>query len=466
MILSVAENNNLIDSLLDAFPSGSYALAGLLRLMDVVESSAVPTAAVQCIAQPRMLINPGFVKDHAETPEKLLMLVMHELHHVLLGHTTLFPRLTLTQNFVFDAVINGLICRMFREPSHTAFLTDYYQDDRFPECLLRPPAGWHPEQNSDEFGPVPGLDTLQPAARDRAREIHAALYSEGGASYHEVYQLLPDLLDRSDPENRLAVPLLGGHGANDEHQALERVSPMMFDLVRETVEQWPQPPDPIKGRSLADLLRSSTVAPRRHLTRQKILQNLIRKVAGPQGRGRMRQVGQCDVAAHVAIPHFSRRSSVLQSLGVPVLLHEAPVAWRRTVYGSERVHVYLDVSGSMDVVLQALYGAVLDCEQLLWPRIHLFSTKIVDVTPAQLSSGRCCTTGGTSIEVVAEHLACQKIKRALIITDGWVGRPAGQHHQTLQDTHLAVAYLGNSINQRDLADVVKHSALLESGESS
>jgi hypothetical protein len=38
----------------------------------------------------------------APTPEKLLMLIMHELHHVLLGHTRLFPRLTQIDNLVFD----------------------------------------------------------------------------------------------------------------------------------------------------------------------------------------------------------------------------------------------------------------------------------------------------------------------------------------------------------------------------
>ena len=114
----------ITDRILDTFPSGSYALTALLRLLDIVESPAVPTAAVECRVQPRMLINPDFVKRHAASPEKLLMLVMHELHHVLLGHTTLFPRLTRVDNFIFDAVINGLLCRMFPDPQYTAFFTD------------------------------------------------------------------------------------------------------------------------------------------------------------------------------------------------------------------------------------------------------------------------------------------------------------------------------------------------------
>ncbi|MBM3276001.1 MAG: hypothetical protein FJZ00_12675, partial [Candidatus Sericytochromatia bacterium] len=114
----------LAERILDAFPSGSYALSALLRLLDIVESRSIPTAAVECLAQPRLLINPDFVAKHAQTPEKLLLLVMHELHHVLLGHTTLFPTVTPSQNFVFDTVINGVISRMFPDPEYTSFLTD------------------------------------------------------------------------------------------------------------------------------------------------------------------------------------------------------------------------------------------------------------------------------------------------------------------------------------------------------
>jgi hypothetical protein len=119
---------------LDAFPSGSYAVAGLLRLRDIVETTDVPTAAVECKAQPRMLINPKFVEQHAATSEKLLMLVMHELHHVLLGHTTLFPRITPVQNFIFDAVINGVVSRMFPGPEYTAFFTDFFDAAYFTEA--------------------------------------------------------------------------------------------------------------------------------------------------------------------------------------------------------------------------------------------------------------------------------------------------------------------------------------------
>jgi predicted metal-dependent peptidase len=82
---------NLKEQIFDCLPAGRYALSGLIRLLDVVETEAVPTAAVECVKTPRLLVNPKFVAEHANTPEKLMMLVLHEVHHVLLGHTKRIP---------------------------------------------------------------------------------------------------------------------------------------------------------------------------------------------------------------------------------------------------------------------------------------------------------------------------------------------------------------------------------------
>ncbi len=460
--LPIDPSQALADSILDAFPSGSYALSALLRLLDIVATDRVPTAAVECRAQPRLLINPAFVAEHAPTPEKLLMLVMHELHHVLLGHTTLFPRVTPTQNLVFDAVINGLVCRMFPEPACTGFFSDFYRDDRFPECLLRPPCGW-PEAG---FARSPGLQAVDPAWREHAAEIHQALYSEAGASYDEVYEILPRLLRHVTGDGVQQVRLLGGHeGDGSQHQDLDRASPLVFDLVRSLVEQWPQPPDPIRGRSMADVLQQQTAVPLRAQSPRATLRALIAKVAGQRGASRLRRSRVGTLAVQSPVPALSRRSAVLQALGVPSLLHAAEIPWRRPRHGGALVHIYLDVSGSMNQVLGPLYGAALDCQALLHPRIHLFSTRVVDITPAQLRAGVCKTTGGTSIDVVAEHMESHRVRRALIVTDGWVGTPTGSHRKTLLDAHLAVAYLGPQTHPSDLAGVTRHSALISTGDA-
>jgi hypothetical protein len=468
--------NNLAERILNAFPSGSYSLSAFLRLLDIVETDAIPTAAVECRIQPRLLINPTFVRQHAATPEKLLMLVMHELHHVLLGHTTLFPRLTPVQNFVFDAVINGIVCRMFPRAEYIAFFKDYYSGESFPGCLLAPPPGWP----GAKLRVAPGVLELPARRRIRVQQVHEALYSESGASYEEVYELLPKLLaeprakgqctagqSHPSPDDLVRdVPLLGGHGEDPlRASGLELRSPVLFDIVRSVVEEWPQPPDPIRGRSLADVLKASTVSARPEPSNRARLRKLIRKIAGLDGSSHLRQVREDHFEAPTPIPTLARRSLVLRALGHEPLLHPGVAAFRRRVPAGERVHVYLDVSGSMDRVLGALYAAIVDCAGLVVPTVHLYSTKIADITLAQLRAGHCKTTGGTGIGCVAEHMASHRVTRALLVTDGWVGRPLGQHHATLAKARLAVAYLGDSLNQTDLEAVARHTCILSKGAS-
>jgi hypothetical protein len=94
---------------------------------------------------------------------------------------------------------------------------------------------------------------------------------------------------------------------------------------------------------------------------------------------------------------------VLRALDTPQLFYRAESA------GSVRercdpAHVYVDVSGSIADLKGALYGAVLDCRNVVHPAVHLFSTVVHDVSFGGLRNGDCRTTGGTSIECVASHI--------------------------------------------------------------
>lgn len=449
----------LTDRILDAFPNGNYALTALLRLTDIVETDAVPTAAVECKLQPRLLINPAFVATHAHTQQKLLMLVMHELHHVLLGHTTLFPRVTKAQNFVFDAVINGVISRMFPRVEFLAFLRDYYGASMFPHCLLAPPPGWPDNPRMPE-----GLRCLPTELSAQAWNVHQALYSAAGASYAEVYELLPKLLLQCGAQSIDAlidrVPLLGDHSGDGLSSGLEHGSPLMFDIVRSIVEQWPQPPDPIRGRSLAKVLRQVAVVPQPVPSNRQQLRRLILKVAEASRVGCVRKLCSDPIEAPTPIPSLARRSLVLRALGYEPLLHPGAVPTRRRAATGGRVHVYLDVSGSMKTALRSLYGAILDCRDQVERTVHLFSDAIADVPLAELRTGKCKTTGGTNIACVAEHMAKHRITRALIVTDGWVGEPKGEHRNTLAKAHVAVAFLGAGINENDLRAVARHTCIL------
>jgi hypothetical protein len=443
----------IAERVLGSFPSGSYALHALLQVLEVVESEGVETAATECRIQPRMLINPRFVAKHAETSEKLLMLVMHELHHVLLGHTRLFPRLTRVDNLVFDAVINALLCRMLPAPEHTKFFTDYYDDRSFPACLLRPPARWSPGDEAPGCPPA-----LEAPSMGRARRVYRQLYSELGASYHDLY----DVLRRHVSEEQArAVPLLGGHGG-EQGQPIEEVdlregSPVLFGAVRRIVEDWPQPPDPIAGRSIEELTRVERLSPATSASNRQLLRSLLRKVAGLDGHSSSRRAWREDTrAVETPIPGFQRRSLVLRAMGAQPLLHQASSPVRRWLPAGERVHVYLDVSGSIGGLKGALCGAVLDCAAFVHPQAHLFSTVVADVSLDGLRRGDCPTTDGTNISCVATHMKANRVRRAVIITDGFVGALAGEHRSTLHDAVVGVALTPGPTTRNDLLSVTNH----------
>lgn len=460
---------------LDCFPSGTYSLTGLLRLVEIVESDRVPSAAVECLAQPRMLVNPEFVRRHAETPEKLLMLVMHELHHVLLGHTRLFQTVTPRDNFVFDCVINAMISRMFPSAEHVRFLTDFYSDEKFPECLLRPPVDHDWRRRVP-----PAIEKLPEGRREHVGMLYSGLYSEAGVSYDEIRDALASALD---DETVLGIPLIGGHGPEEtpttpsavgtddpesggngeqraEIETAGPLSPILSELLAEITEEWP---DSAKGRSWAELLKQTATHPRSHPGNRTILRRLLARLASRRSGGRIRMIASAPWSPPTPIPGKSRSAAVLCALGVQPVFYPGQAEHRRRIPVGDRVHVYVDVSGSMNGVINAVYGAVDDCRAWVHPVVHAFSNTVHDLSLRQIRSGEIQTTGGTDIECVAEHMATHRILRACIITDGCVGWPQGAHLETLRRVRFGVALVGEDATQDNLADLAERIVTLSAG---
>jgi hypothetical protein len=278
------------------------------------------------------------------------------------------------------------------------------------------------------------------------------------ATYHDIFDALRGHLTESMVQG---VVLIGDH---DEEGSIaghfEARSPMLIGAVRQIVERWPQPPEPIAGRSLADLLKEERIGTERKPSNAKILAGLFRRIAVAGGCGRqVSWIGEASSEVATPMPAFDRRSIVLEALGVPNLLHRAQIRHRNRI-ASEPVHVYVDVSGSIGDLKAALYGALLDCRDYVHPCAHLFSTKVADVTFAQLRAGVCKSTGGTSIDCVAGHMQRNRVKRAVLLTDGYVGRPAGIHRSTLNQAVLGVALTPGGSRKDDLAGVTNHWAQL------
>ncbi|MCY2958533.1 MAG: hypothetical protein NTY35_00040 [Planctomycetota bacterium] len=465
--------------ILDALPAGGYQMDRFFQLLDLEVSREVQSAAVLCGDRPKLLLNPDFVARFCTTDEHLFLLVMHELMHVVLGHTRLFRRPTMAHNVAFDAVINAMLCRQFPGADYVGFFQAINDWEDFPGRLLRPAPGWPASPAA-----------LPEGAREAERTLHARLYGSEAkdVTYHEIFELLaaalreaeaareaeeeaelrprtrvvrgggasgPEGADDADdagddgatgdgrggtgaprPEQsarRVAAEptLLGSHGP-DEHDAAD--DPTLRDVLRRTIAEWPAPFREIgrdRGTPAQELELSSRERAEREL--ELAIERLFQR-AGLQeahsARTHRREVRVGTVEFGTVVPQLrDRRARLRSSLsGTPAVFYEgqrsAPRVLTRPIC---RAFVYLDVSGSMDAVLPRLLASLRRPVREGAARLFAFSTIVDEVNPRSLDTARAKSTSGTDVNCVLAHVLevppRKSPKRIVLLTDGFVGTP-------------------------------------------
>jgi hypothetical protein len=345
-------------------------------------------------------INPDLVEAHCRTDEHLFLLVMHELHHVLLGHTRLFPRSTPLHNLAFDAVINALLCLRFPEPAYTSFFSGLYGTSEGSARLLAPPST-----------AVTGDATLD--------ALHESIYTNGGITAQEIFETI----QRVAPPPPSGLLLLGSHGEDVDSWGTDSAAAGdVIVAIREIVERWPRPRDVRLGRSLSDLMDAHSIEP---ATPERAVRTVVSRAlcAAATRPGGPRVPTEATVDAQVVLPTLQdRRATVARALARNPLLYRRPIPDSRGKAG-RRAPVYLDVSGSMDAYLALLYGALRSLRAHVAPEVHVFSTVVRTVPLEALCRGRVESTGGTDIHCVLEHALGTGASRVLVVTDGYVGSP-------------------------------------------
>ena len=449
--------NALPDRVWGCVPVTGQAFAALLSLLDIEASEAIPSACVTTGERSRMLLNPRFVETHCRTDEHLSMLVLHELHHVVLGHTRLYPRVTPAQNWAFDCLINAQLCRLFPHPRYTTFFTQFTDAAVGPGRLLAPPQGWE-RHLPDAIAAQRRREAV--LADPRLGDAHWRLYDDDSITTEELYRLLHSVAtspgegdDARTPDGALpgaesspgeaprggaqrgSEPdwtLLGNH-ESDEADALH---PDALREVREIVARWPMV-ERRSGRDQGRLLERTevTLGQRRNAAVRALRRGLALAAQrtgekGPQrlARGAMDTVEPVDSGR-------DRKAAVVRMLGGEPLLH-AGSALARIPAPQDRVRVYLDLSGSMDGVLEPLYAALAQVLDQVELRVHGFSTQIGTLTRAELRRGVRLSDGGTGIDAVTGHLLEGRVRAAVIVTDGWVGRIPDDHLHRLRQRRV------------------------------
>ncbi len=444
----------LADLIYDAIPITQLAFLKLLGLLEIELTDEVRTACVTVGTRSRLLLNPGFVEKMCPDDQDLVMLVLHELNHVLLGHTRIYETPTPARNFVFDAVINAHLCRSMPSPECTALFRRLYRADVFPEAILRPPENWRA-----------GQETW--ALTGAALEAHQALYGvrsrrkrgDPAATYAELFELLEKAVQEGAPGLPGAEGqgggldfdqsrLLGNHGdrtggpgggQDADRDADLEADPDVLAAVRQIVAQWPaletcsgrdQGVDPSEFRLTPGQARAQAV----RIIRAALIR-VADRAAGADG-----PLLPSAAMAPGVLPYRTRpdrRAEVRAAFGVTQLLYGTRILTTATDRLS-RVHLYLDVSGSMNQVLPLIYGALLPLQDRIHEKVHLFSTGVRDVTSARLASGAVLTDGGTDIACVTGHLIDHGVRRAVIITDGFVGPIPPGHLAQLRKRRVAL----------------------------
>ena len=454
---------NLRFKIAENLPRNSIAVRALLSIVSIEETTATATACVTLGQNPRLLINPDFVNQHANTAIKLQTLIGHELLHVALGHTRRYATCTALDNIVFDCLINAMLAKSDPTPERTALFRDFYAEDKFPECFLRPPDVWHP---SVRVRLPKALKSSRIAGLPFVRDVYQRLWSDVGVSGGEIRSaILLGMAERhATPELAIeAVPLLGEHEAGEDSPASGELAQHVTDLLSDEFSKKMSG----RGTTLHDffpLQQSVTTVQRIGAKVKRQLCDLVTFLAYGSGSAKIRS-NDADQQTHLTpIPHKDRRAIVQRLMGGQPMLYAAP-SIAPAMRASERIHVYLDVSGSMDDVIAALYGAMRECEQWMHHKVHLFSTQVTDISFRQLKAGVRISTGGTNIECVARHIQINRVQRALLITDGYVGEPSENAKSTFYGMSLVVGLAGSYTTKTDLGDVAKKYQTLGHGLS-
>lgn len=452
-IPSAENGHQLAARLVGCLPAASVEMETLCRLAGVRISSAVPTAAVECVHRPHLLINPDFAEKYCQRDEHLFLLVMHELWHIILAHTRLYPRVTPAHNIAFDAIINAGLARQYGQPEFRGFFDVLNPADKFPHVLLRPPEGWPANPQYADVGPA------------GTRAILQRLYPPSGARgvlmpfYDEILQLLRQYAEENGWVWVDGEPfLLGDHtGLDGETKAF--ADPLMGELIRRLAEKLPpQPGQRGMGGARRDQAEDIAAATERA---RRVFSYILLRCLGPRAGGQRRRSKMpiSTLAGTGVLPNpRDRLMSARRQLGVPGTIWNQPGMVRaRVPEKPSKAHVYLDVSGSMADILPHLLGLVLPYVARGQVDVFQFSTLVEPLPFAQLQQGYLQTTGGTDINCVLEHaLAVQPvIHRALLLTDGATGTPADELAGRVRDRnlHLYVVLPAESPWEDDLRDI-------------
>jgi len=398
------ENELIKRRILSILDVATLQMNEFLTLLDVKYTTTITdTACVTCDTHPILYINKAFIDEYCQTDEHLFMLIMHELYHLILGHTKLFKTITKVDNIVFDAVINSILCKSFDNPRYTSFFTSINRDDKFPSCLLRPIGENTPDKYKDTLNILYGCNTI---------------------TYYELYKLVLENCDFKMDINGYC--LLGSHSESNYS------NPIINDLVSKLTKGWPN-----------SMIRTGVSSGKEKETYKYELSNInpkkannlkyiLKRMGLDSLSNKSEETVKTDILSFT--PNYRDRLYVAKNK-----IYDNKQLFLSNNYINEtklkpleNKLIYIDVSGSVLDEMKDIFPLLIYVRKKYKCQIYSFSTEVNTVGDKRLKSGEFESTYGTDINCIVDHIFdmknAAKVKDILILTDGAVGK--------IKDTNL------------------------------
>lgn len=405
-------------------------LTALVSGVRVESNEAAKTARIgiagSCVV--RVEVSPTFLRRCVRSDQDALFLLLHELMHRLRGDLEWrLPDEDVSHdavNVVLDLLANAHLLRL-AFPDPPALLGRVYSADRFPWNLLLPPT-------------LMARQCRRHDARwetyDRPHDVLSRLYASKHVSRFRLVTLVEEQFRRSgapDPARLAGLYLKGWLVDMPRLACLHEVAPLLsreFPSLRALLKKVLVLGDHDSAETLEGV-REELGLGRRAGWRAQLDEGSLGRVEAAEDRAFFEAVRQAvcrddrqPVSRSGAVPSASvagdvgRREAIFLANGV------APPFYRSTVPGREesheRVHVYLDVSGSTADYQRLFFGLTLRLGERIGSPVYQFSNQVVPVTLGELLEGQLRTTRGTDFDCVVGHALERDFSRILVVTDG------------------------------------------------
>lgn len=389
----------IISRIYSVVPKNTIWMDELLKINSISFSDKIRGARIY-VEEKRMTLNENFINEYCQSDEHLLMLILHELYHIIMGHKLILAPINslLIDNTIKDSIINAHLCKTFKEEKYVSFFEETYpHPGSFPECILRPKC----EETPEEFYPV--LDLL---------------YESDDASYEKVLKMLQEIFKNNpqeDIQNETPQEPL-----NEEQ--LSNIEEKYDEILSKKPETREQIIQEVNGKSFK-LVPFSTEEMNGWIAKIKdIFENEL------EHKKRYVMTSYDPNLPSGTMSTFMPSIHDRTYLSKTLLYDNRPLLFNKNVSYVEKskkeeikTPIYLDVSFSMAPFLDRVQYLLSSIMQTYKFKLYAFSTDVSELPTDKVKKGKFSTRGGTDINALFKHYFSLKreeqSEKIFIITD-------------------------------------------------